>query len=204
MPIPAESKSSSAFLGLRADQARPRQSRTLAPGKEEVLANYDKYYQNLGMDGIYFQTFTEQDNTMLGGRTIASLACDWVNDIAHALLLEHPALRIEWGLHASSIRDHYPDLKPLDPRLTIVWEDAGDLSPFAYDPGVCRLTTRRPAARTPRMRRLDIQETCHVPPGSEFGIPAPKVGSISTGRPNSSIMAPSSSASARMSLSATV
>jgi hypothetical protein len=112
------------------DPANPDHLRLI---KEEVLANYDKYYQNLGMDGIYFQTFTEQSNTTLGGRTIASLACDWVNDIARALLLKHPALRIEWGLHASSIRDHYPDLKALDPRVAIMWEDAGDI-PFSYDP----------------------------------------------------------------------
>ena len=103
--------------------------------KAEVLRNYEDLYRDLGMDGIYFQTFTEQSNTMIGGRSIAGIACEWVNDIAGALLKKHPRLRIEWGLHASSIQENYVDLKKLDPRLTIVWEDAGGL-PFNYDPEV--------------------------------------------------------------------
>ena len=58
--------------------------------KGEVLKNYETEYRDLGMDGIYFQTFTEQSNTMIGGKSIAALACDWVNDIGRTLLERHP------------------------------------------------------------------------------------------------------------------
>ena len=39
-----------------------------------------------------------------------------------------------------SIRDHYVDLKPLDPRIVITWEDAGTL-PFTYDPVAPQMDT---------------------------------------------------------------
>jgi hypothetical protein len=128
--------------------------------KAEVLKTYEDLYRDLGMDGIYFQTFTEQSNTMIGGRSIAGIACDWVNDIAGALLKKHPRLRIEWGLHASSIQENYVDLKKLDPRLTIVWEDAGGL-PFNYDPEA------PPAADS----TLDYsRQLATFRPGSEFAM----------------------------------
>lgn len=101
--------------------------------KADVLKNYEDHYKNLGMDGIYFQNFTEQGHTMIGGKSIAAWACEWVNDMARALLEKQPALRLEWGLHASSIQEHFNDLKSLDPRVVIVWEDAGGI-PFSYDP----------------------------------------------------------------------
>ncbi len=62
----------------------PTNPRHLQLIKAEVLKNYEDSYRDLGMDGIYFQTFTEQSNTMIGGRSIAGIACDWVNDIARA------------------------------------------------------------------------------------------------------------------------
>jgi hypothetical protein len=139
--------------------------------KEDVLTKYEQFYRDLGMDGIYFQTFTEQSNTHIGNRSIASLACDWVNDIAHALLEKHPNLRIEWGIHASSIRENYPDLKPLDPRLTIVWEDAGGL-PYAYDPtapiaGSADRNSKAPYAEIDYSKKLATFR-----PGSEFAMVA--------------------------------
>jgi hypothetical protein len=147
------------------DPANPEHLRLV---KEEVLAHYDKYYQNLGMDGIYFQTFTEQDNTTLGGRTIASLACVWVNDIARALLLKHPGLRIEWGLHATSIRDHYQDLQALDSRLAIMWEDAGDI-PFSYDPEAPPPDLNAPTGPNAPDATLDYaRKLATFRPGSEF------------------------------------
>jgi hypothetical protein len=130
--------------------------------KENVLATFDAQYQGLNMDGVYFQTFTEQVGTMINGHSAASLARDWVNDIARDLLARHPGLRIEWGLHASSIRDHYTDLQGLDPRVPIVWEDAGCL-PFAYDP------------ETPSAADFDstldyAKKLAVFRPGSEFGM----------------------------------
>lgn len=146
--------------GYALSKLDPTNPRHLQLIKGEVLQNYEKLYRNLGMDGIYFQTFTEQSNTMIGGKSIAGLACDWVNDIARALLAKHPKLHIEWGLHASSIQEHYVDLKNLDPRLTIVWEDAGGL-PYSYDP----------EAPPKGDRTLDYSEKLATfRPGSEFAM----------------------------------
>jgi hypothetical protein len=100
--------------------------------KSEVVRNYTENYQGLGMDGIYFQTFTEHTNLDLGGKSTATLACEWVNDIALGLFEVEPDLKIQFGLHATSIVDNYTDLIPLDPRVTITWEDAGVI-PYAYD-----------------------------------------------------------------------
>jgi hypothetical protein len=138
--------------------------------KAEVLSNYDNLYRNLGMDGIYFQTFTEQDNTMIGGKSIAGLACDWVNDIAGALLKKHPQLRIEWGLHASSIKENYLDLKNLDPRVTIVWEDAGGV-PYCYDPEVPFPVDKADRKSDTGDPTLDYsRKLATFRPGSEFAI----------------------------------
>jgi hypothetical protein len=93
--------------------------------KEDVLRNYEINYSHLGLDGIYFQSFTEHSNTHIGGRTTAALVCEWVNDIAGALLERHPGLRIQFGVHASSIRENYTDFLQLDSRIPIMWEDAG-------------------------------------------------------------------------------
>jgi hypothetical protein len=101
--------------------------------KEHVLKNYRENYRSLGADGIYFQTLTEHTQTEKNGRSIASWVCEMVNDTASALLEQDPNLTIQFGLHAISIRERYVDLKPLDPRVTIVWEDAGVI-PWSYNP----------------------------------------------------------------------
>ena len=38
--------------------------------KDDVLKNYADHYKDLGMDGIYFQNFTEQSNTMIGANRL--------------------------------------------------------------------------------------------------------------------------------------
>jgi hypothetical protein len=114
----------------RLNLADPAQRKAI---KREVLANYRDNYRSLPIDGIYFQTSTENNQVMVGGKSTAQLACDWVNDIAAEVFKASPKLRIEFGLHGSSIRDHYLDLKLLDPRITITWEDVGVL-PYSYDP----------------------------------------------------------------------
>ena len=101
--------------------------------REDVLHTFRTQYAGLGMDGIYFQTLTEHTQLELDGRSTAELACDLVNDVAGRLLAEYPDLYIQFGLHAPSIGERYAELQSLDPRVTIMWEDAGVL-PFAYDP----------------------------------------------------------------------
>jgi hypothetical protein len=103
--------------------------------RKHVLKNYAENYRHLGMDGIYFQTITEHDNLETGGRSTAELACDLVNETAADLWDTDPDLYIQFGLHATSIRERYTDLEPLDNRVTIAWEDAG-LIPYSYAPVV--------------------------------------------------------------------
>lgn len=119
--------------GWGIDDLDPNNPEHRARIKEQVVRNYLENYHGLGMDGIYFQTFTEVTKTHVGERSIAGLACEWVNEIARALYEHEPGLSIQFGLHAISVREHYTDLAQLDPRITITWEDAGCI-PYAYDP----------------------------------------------------------------------
>lgn len=101
--------------------------------KEAVVKNYVENYRHLAIDGIYFQTLTEHNRLDINGKSTATLASEWVNRIAQALLDLDPGLRIIFGLHATSIREHYTDLTALDTRVSIMWEDAGVL-PYTYAP----------------------------------------------------------------------
>ena len=116
--------------GLTLDLANPDDRRKI---KDDVIASYRKYYAHLSLDGIYFQTLTEHSDKKLGERTTASLACELVNEIAAVLLEIKPSLYIQFGLHASSIRENFKDLEPLNPNISIAWEDAGGI-PYAYSP----------------------------------------------------------------------
>ncbi len=103
--------------------------------KEIVLEEYESNYSQLDIDGIYFQTLTEHNDAEIGGKSVAEIVCDMVNEISGALLAKYPELDIQFGLHATSIRDRFHDLANLDPRVTIVWEDAGTI-PYSYSPVV--------------------------------------------------------------------
>ena len=119
--------------GYDLDTLDPTSSSDRQVVKEDVLCQIAQYYQHLTMDAIYFQCFTETDKKEIGGKPIAVIARDWVNDIAGAVLTRYPEMKIEWGLHASSIMENYTDLEGLDSRVVIVWEDAGVI-PYSYDP----------------------------------------------------------------------
>ncbi|MCX7031617.1 MAG: hypothetical protein NTU62_16060 [Spirochaetes bacterium] len=101
--------------------------------RRTVLDTYERQYAGIPHDGIYFQTATEVRDTLIGGVPIARLARNLVNDVGRALLERHPGLRIQFGLHATSILDHCGELEELDPRISIVWEDAGVI-PWSYVP----------------------------------------------------------------------
>jgi len=101
--------------------------------KELVFREYETNYAHLDMDGIYFQTLTEHTQTEAGGKSLAAIVCEMVNEIGPELLAKYPGLNLQFGLHATSIRERYTDLAGLDPRITIVWEDVGAL-PFSYSP----------------------------------------------------------------------
>ncbi len=98
---------------------------------ESVVQTFRTQYAPLNPDGIYFQTLTEHHQRQQAGRSTAAWACDLVNEVSAALLAEWPSLKIQFGLHGISIREDYVDLRRLDDRVTITWEDCGSL-PFNY------------------------------------------------------------------------
>jgi hypothetical protein len=101
--------------------------------RRTVLDTYERKYAGIPHDGIYFQTATEVRETLSGGVPIARRARNLANDVGRALLERHPDLRIQFGLHATSVLDHCGELEELDPRISIVWEDAGVI-PWSYMP----------------------------------------------------------------------
>ncbi|WP_432799334.1 hypothetical protein [Poriferisphaera sp. WC338] len=104
--------------------------------RQSVLDEYKSHYYKLDIDGIYFQTLTEHNHVEMGGSSVARIVCDFVNDVANDLYEINNDLHIQFGLHATSILEKYEDLKDLDERVTIVWEDAGVI-PYSYVPKDC-------------------------------------------------------------------
>jgi len=100
--------------------------------RREVVERYERSYAGLEIDGIYFQTLTEHSDKVKGSVSVAAAATELVNETAGELLSKHPGLLIQFGLHATSIGDRFGELAGLDPRVAIVWEDAGDI-PFCYN-----------------------------------------------------------------------
>jgi len=98
-----------------------------------VVAEYLNHYHGLPIDGLYLQTDTEHSIASRQGRPTAHWACLLVNEVGGALLERNPELKIQFGLHATSIQNDYRELEALDPRITITWEDAG-MIPYAYEP----------------------------------------------------------------------
>lgn len=99
--------------------------------KEKILTQYTEQYADTGADGIYFQTFTETGVETIEGRNRAECAVEWVNEVAQALWERYPDLLIEFGLHASSVRNSLNEIAKTDPRMAIIWEDCGSF-PYSY------------------------------------------------------------------------
>lgn len=99
--------------------------------QKSVIDKYQKDYCSLG-DGIYFQSFTELSKDEINGKCIASVVTDFVNDTSRKLLDIHPDLEIQFGLHATSVKNHLEHFTRLDERVRIVWEDCGAF-PYNYD-----------------------------------------------------------------------
>lgn len=100
---------------------------------DRALEAYEKYYADLGGDGIYCQTFTETSEDNIGGRVIAEAAVSVINRTAARLLEKQPGLHIQFGLHATSVKNKLDYIKAVDPRVTILWEDCGAF-PYTYIP----------------------------------------------------------------------
>ena len=99
--------------------------------KESVLQTYEKEYATTGGDGIYFQSFTELNRDNVEGKCIATIVTELVNDVASELLEKYPALHIQFGLHATSVKTKLDIMAKVDKRVHIVWEDCGAF-PYNY------------------------------------------------------------------------
>lgn len=111
----------------------PDSAADLEKWSTRIIETYEKEYRPLGVDGVYFQTFTEHADAAINGKSTAALAAEWVNKISARLLDKYPQLWVQFGLHATSVRTDLPALRTVDPRLSIIWEDAGAF-PFHHDP----------------------------------------------------------------------
>jgi len=101
--------------------------------KKSILETYRRDYADLGGDGIYFQSFTELNQEEINGISIAEAVTDLVNDTSAMLLREYPGLEIQFGLHATSVKNRLEIIKKVNPKVTIVWEDCGAF-PYHYIP----------------------------------------------------------------------
>lgn len=99
----------------------------------DIVAEYESSYAHLGGDGIYFQSFTELSEETIGDVLIADAVTRLVNQAAQRILEKHPDLDIQFGLHATSVRERLDYIARTDPRVRITWEDCGAF-PYAYLP----------------------------------------------------------------------
>jgi len=100
---------------------------------QTVVDTYENDYASLGGDGIYFQSFTETDKEDNGGMVIAQAVTYFVNKVSGELYKKYPDINLQFGLHATSVKNKLEYLKELNPKITIVWEDCGAF-PYHYIP----------------------------------------------------------------------
>lgn len=105
---------------------------SLAKIRSTVVENYRNNWHGVG-DGIYFQSFTEHESEYIGGRLVAEAVTDLVNTTASELYKIEPNLKIQFGLHATSVKKHPREIAKVDKRIEIVWEDCGAF-PYSYYP----------------------------------------------------------------------
>lgn len=101
--------------------------------KKRVVDEYVEKYSQVKGDGIYFQSFTELTENTVGGKTIAEIVTQFVNETADAIFQIKPGLHIQFGLHATSVKEKLHYIANVDPRIEILWEDCGSF-PFNYLP----------------------------------------------------------------------
>lgn len=106
---------------------------TINENSAEIFEKYEKEYSNLGLDGIYFQSFTELKEDSIGGILIAKAVTDFVNNTSSLFFEKYPDLELQFGLHASSVAEKLEYIKNVNPKIKIVWEDCGAF-PYSYLP----------------------------------------------------------------------
>ena len=105
----------------------------LSGESQKILQKYEAEYRQTGADGIYFQTFTELETDNIDGVLIAEAAANFVNQTVTLFYEKYPDLEIQFGLHATSIKNRLEFIEKVDPRVRIVWENCGSF-PFSYIP----------------------------------------------------------------------
>ena len=100
---------------------------------QEIFEKYEREYAGLNADGIYFQTFTELKEETANGVLIADAATKFVNETARLFFSKYPNLRLQFGLHATSVKNRLEFIKNVDNRIEIIWEDCGSM-PYSYYP----------------------------------------------------------------------
>ena len=100
---------------------------------QDYLDKYEKEYASTGCDGIYFQSFTELKEDTVNGVVIAEAVTEFVNTTSALFFEKYPNMEIQFGLHATSVKEKLNYIQNVDPRVRIVWEDAGAF-PFSYIP----------------------------------------------------------------------
>lgn len=98
---------------------------------ENSLRIHREQYRDIKCDGIYFQTITEHSNETLSGRSVAKVVVDMVNRIGGEILKEQPELKLLFGLHANSVINKLDEIKEVDERISIIWENVGSY-PWDY------------------------------------------------------------------------
>ena len=102
--------------------------------KQDILKNFRENYMSAG-DGIYFQSFTELHTDKIGDMLIAEAVVDFVNSAAGEIFKIKPDFKIQFGLHATSVKEHLEYIDNVDRRIEIIWEDCG-VFPYHYLPVV--------------------------------------------------------------------
>lgn len=105
--------------------------RNLDGKDKEIFAKFTREYADIKGDGIYFQTFTELTEENVNGVLVADAATEFVNKTAKLFYEKYPDIQIEFGLHATSVKNRLAFIAKVDPRIKIVWEDCGAF-PFDY------------------------------------------------------------------------
>ena len=107
--------------------------RNLDKYSASIFEKYEAEYAHLGADGLYFQSFTELKTDSIDGVLIAEAVTNFVNRTAALFFDKYPSLELQFGLHATSVKDRLSFIEAVDPKIRIVWEDCGAF-PFSYLP----------------------------------------------------------------------
>lgn len=98
-----------------------------------VLKKYEDEYAPLQIDGLYFQSLTETSDDTRNGVVIAERISEMVNLTFERLHKKYPTLTVQFGLHATSVKEKLDYIRRINPKLYIVWEDCGAF-PYKYMP----------------------------------------------------------------------